>query len=289
MEYELLHSNLNRHRERLVANVKKYKYIYGTSLLILCFIIILVPCLYAYVPQDEEDVSNCCSTEVVDPPQALVQPEDSVNVTGIITLKDAIDTGDLAILKYLVNRKHVDVNITDDTENTPLHWAARDGYLDIVKYLVDEKGANITQRNKFSNTPLHYAAIHDRLDVMKYLVDEKHADINIRGRYGNVPLNWAAYYGHLDIVKYLVDEQHASIYIANMNNNNAIHDAAMYGRLDILKYFVEEKDADINFKGEYGRTALDWAIQGGFSEAADYLRSKGGEETNHFRHRWHAF
>ena len=50
------------------------------------------------------------------------------------------------------------INSVDDTNTTPLHWAAYNGHLQVVHCLIC-CGAKIEMRNKYGQTPLHWAAM----------------------------------------------------------------------------------------------------------------------------------
>ncbi|MDR1959797.1 MAG: ankyrin repeat domain-containing protein, partial [Planctomycetaceae bacterium] len=83
-------------------------------------------------------------SEVIDDPNA--EPDSYATITVTKTkkiyfapLKSAANTGNLEMVKYLVERG-ADVNLAYcDTGSTPLHSAVRKGPLEVVRYLV-EKG-----------------------------------------------------------------------------------------------------------------------------------------------------
>ena len=52
----------------------------------------------------------------------------------------------LSVVEYLVNQK-ADINAKTLDEETPLHWAAKNGCLSVVEYLVNQK-ADINAKNK---------------------------------------------------------------------------------------------------------------------------------------------
>ena len=62
----------------------------------------------------------------------------------------------------------VDVNLTDETGNAPIHPACFSGYRDMVYKLV-EKGANLHLKTKNGNYPLALAINGDQDEIVKYL------------------------------------------------------------------------------------------------------------------------
>src|SRR3989338_9112742 len=62
----------------------------------------------------------------------------------------------LRILKLLHNRG-LNLNITNNNNDSPLHLAVKHGYTEIAKYLIDN-GVNITMKNKDGLTIMHYLA-----------------------------------------------------------------------------------------------------------------------------------
>ncbi|KAJ1484446.1 hypothetical protein T484DRAFT_2509562 [Baffinella frigidus] len=67
--------------------------------------------------------------------------------------------GDLQGLDKALKQEGVDVNATDGSKNTPLHWAASSGGVDAGRMLLDA-GADLTTRGHGGDQPLHIAAAH---------------------------------------------------------------------------------------------------------------------------------
>lgn len=86
----------------------------------------------------------------------------------VTVLWDAADTGNLELVKYLVEMG-VDVNAGAlHSRSTPLWAAASAGEVEIVKYLT-QHGADITQWDHRQVTPTEIAAKHHHDDVVKFL------------------------------------------------------------------------------------------------------------------------
>jgi len=90
----------------------------------------------------------------------------------------AIDDNNLIELEKLLRLKNINVNVTNDSGETPLHIASKKGDLEIVKFLV-EKGADVNAKDHDDEeaTALHIASFYGMADIVKFLVS-KGADVN---------------------------------------------------------------------------------------------------------------
>lgn len=102
-----------------------------------------------------------------------------------VALSNAMDTGDVALVKKLIKSGSLDVN-QPAMGWTWLHIAATKNQLEIAKVLV-ENGAELNVRHPMTKaTPLAQAAMTGSTEVVKYLLS-KGADPNIKLR-ANVSL-----------------------------------------------------------------------------------------------------
>ncbi|AXK60187.1 ankyrin repeat domain-containing protein [Candidatus Chromulinivorax destructor] len=118
----------------------------------------------------------------------------------------------------------VDVNMKDESEMTPLYFAARANNLEIVGMLIDA-GADVNIKDESGFTPLYVAISNSyqdhpsisnpypsaftsvRLDnnkeIVKMLID-KGADVNTQTKYRDTALHWAVENNNAEIVKMLM-------------------------------------------------------------------------------------
>ena len=117
----------------------------------------------------------------------------------------ACANGHLEIVKYLIEKQDVDIEIKGFNERTPLHCACENGHLPIIEYLIS-KGANINSLDKHSNSILHYASSKGHLPIVKYLVEKQNIDYDILNSKGENPFSCAKNNNNLEIVQYLLQK-----------------------------------------------------------------------------------
>ena len=97
-----------------------------------------------------------------------------------------------------------DINMTDETGITPLHFAALIGNRDAIEWLVD-MGASIHRRTKTGASVVMYAAWGGHADIMKDFL-EKIPDLNDKDNMGQGIHIYASFGGSIECLKYLQDK-----------------------------------------------------------------------------------
>ncbi|KAJ8425666.1 hypothetical protein Cgig2_015334 [Carnegiea gigantea] len=112
--------------------------------------------------------------------------------------------GKTLICKYLVEELKLDVNVQDETGETPLIGSTLDGDYAISAYLL-KHGADPNVTNDKGFTPLHLAAKKGRTDLMQLFI-VKGAKVDAEAVIGT-PLQGAAAHGVKDSVEFLLKNQ----------------------------------------------------------------------------------
>ena len=63
-------------------------------------------------------------------------------------------------------------NARDDENTTPLQWAAFNNHADVVRLLLDKKEVDVNIKNSHNLTPLHFAAHSNYPEVAKVLLEK---------------------------------------------------------------------------------------------------------------------
>eukprot|EP00658_Telonema_sp_P-2_P068353 TRINITY_DN5728_c0_g1_i4.p1 TRINITY_DN5728_c0_g1~~TRINITY_DN5728_c0_g1_i4.p1 ORF type:complete len:132 (-),score=33.21 TRINITY_DN5728_c0_g1_i4:132-527(-) len=117
-----------------------------------------------------------------------------------------------------------DSNKKNETGNTPLHLAARNGSLECIRLLA-EAGAVLDKHNDSGDTPLHYAAANGNPEAIKMVLG-----------------------AHSSMTPLYVDDQ-------NERGETPIHVAVEHNRPSSVKLLCEAA-ADLEIQNEQGSTCL---------------------------------
>ena len=111
--------------------------------------------------------------------------------------------GDLEVLKFLVQtHRHTDSpNVQDNEGVTPIHDAVRTGHLDILKFLVP-LSENPNHPDIRGRTPIFKAAMFGYLDIVKFLVPLSE-NPNSPDNNGETPIEKARSQNHEHVVNFL--------------------------------------------------------------------------------------
>jgi len=177
----------------------------------------------------------------------------------------------------LLIAKGADLNLksTCRQEATPLHFAVTGGDLEIVKLLV-AKGAKVDGREIDGETPLCYAAFNGYNDIAAFLL-EKGAAINVKGmsESGSSPLGYAVSQGKMETAKFLVSKG-ADLMDISGGGRTLLHRAAFRGTKELFQLLVE-KGADVNAKTPFGWTPIHLASMHGNLDGVLILAKKGAK------------
>ncbi|OBT55313.1 hypothetical protein VE04_04045 [Pseudogymnoascus sp. 24MN13] len=162
--------------------------------------------------------------------------------------------------RFLSNAEAGNINAPDSLGNTPLVWAARNGF-DSTVLLLTSYGADVTLKNKEGMTALHWAAGNGHQAIVKHLHGIK-ADIETTDKGGWTPLHRAAYNGHAHIVKLLI-ELGSDVEALDGSTWTAMHRAASMGQTDVVRLLIKQK-ASMSMLDREGMTPMlhaSWAGQ----------------------------
>lgn len=97
---------------------------------------------------------------------------DIVDKIGQTTLHNAIYSGDIEVIKIIIQNRPQIINLGDKNKKTAIHIAAMLGETDIIKCLVD-LGAHVHLTDNDEQIPAYYTIVNDDSESIKYLINSK--------------------------------------------------------------------------------------------------------------------
>lgn len=142
----------------------------------------------------------------------------------------AADNGYSKLMNHLLEWGNVtDLNIKDDLDNTPLHYASKKGHVKVVKLLLSRADIDINAENQNLETPLHLAAKEGKTEVVKELSLEKSGRLRAteEDKYDRTALQLAVENRHKDIEKLLLERSDVREYVNGLYRDRQVYvDAA---------------------------------------------------------------
>jgi ankyrin repeat protein len=227
-------------------------------------------------------------------------------------IHDAAKTGNLSLVRALLEKNPALVEAKDDLARTPLHWACRGVHLEVVRLLVErgadvnardangvtplhsvssrgdvgaagillDRGASFEARMSDLSTPLHLAAANGRSEVVSLLV-ERGAPLDVQDGKEDTPLHAAAHEAHWDIIGLLVGRiragQRAGLDAPDFDGCTVLHLAGEAGQTDTAKLLLS-RGAGLDLRNTRGQSAYNLAVDAGFKDLAAYLAENGADQ-----------
>lgn len=190
-------------------------------------------------------------------------------------LRAAATYGQTDYLKFCIE-SGVNVNLSNETQNTALHAAVANGFAECADLLL-QAGAHTDSTNNTKHTPLFLAVAGKSVICMQLLikgnVNGLSADVNYCDINGKTPLHIAAAIGFMAGVRLLL-AANAKVDAQDNEHSTPLHLAATHGHIDVIRELIRYK-ANINLEDELGNTALITTIMNDHDECSLLLLSEG--------------
>jgi receptor-interacting serine/threonine-protein kinase 4 len=176
----------------------------------------------------------------------------------------ACSRGNLAALEALIEAPDIQLNISDNNQDTPLHEACLAGHPDVIETLLkkmNEKHIPLSLENDEKQTPLHFAC-KEGLDVVVKLILQYGDDrlVHTEDNEHNSPLHLACESGNEAVVDTLL-QNGANVMAVKENEITPLHIAARLGFVEIAKMLVAKKKAIVRASDVSQQTPLHYAAQ----------------------------
>lgn len=153
-------------------------------------------------------------------------------------LHNLASAGETEAIEILVRENPgVDVDVTDENNDTPLHIAARKGHCEALRVL-SRLEADIDSYKLFNDkTPLHCAIEGGQLDAAETLL-ELGATVDSFDYMRVTPLGYACEYGHTEIARRLL-MANANVHHSDLEDLQALHKAASHDLPELIALLLE--------------------------------------------------
>jgi ankyrin repeat protein len=166
----------------------------------------------------------------------------------------AVECGNLELVKDLITRQKIPVNVTNKNGITPLQLAASLGRTEIGEFLL-QNNADVNMTDRTGRTALLKATENLHIPMLDLLLAYK-ASVNIQANDGISALHAAAFIGRTDLIaKFIQSDPTTNVNLANSNQNTALHVAVAKDHVDTVKLLLD-MNANVNALDKNGTAAL---------------------------------
>jgi ankyrin repeat protein len=187
---------------------------------------------------------------------------------------DPDNGGDITVLTYLLNQKNVNGNIKGEDGYTLLHLACgriNELPFDVFKLLIEKHGCDVNVQDNSKNTPVHHALrnfnLNNGIKVLTYFLTQTNINVDIKDQRGWTLLHMACININnlpIDIFKLLIETMSCDVNVQNNDNDNDIplHNALRHfdpnkgGDIKALAYLINQKNVNVNTKDKSDHTLL---------------------------------
>ena len=168
-----------------------------------------------------------------------------------------------------------DINVMTP-RGTLLYIAALENHRSVVRVLLSRPGINVNLASSIGATPLFAAAQYGHLEIARMLLQQPEINPSIgTSRSGTTPLTSAAYSGHQQMVELLLSSGKVNVNLRQKDGATALFGAVQRNRPKVVELLIRG-GADVNLPLREGTTPLCVAAFQGYNEAVKLLLNAPG-------------
>ncbi|CAL5402836.1 unnamed protein product [Camellia sinensis] len=192
------------------------------------------------------------------------------NKWGNTVLHEAVRNHNLRVAEFLIKVDPGLACFENNTGESPLYLAARDGMLTIVKRIL-MAACSSAYGGSDGQTALHATIVEGHSDVMEALVRAKPELIKEADHHGRTPLYYAASMGDRRTVQRLLQLHTDIVYMSDQDGLSPLHVAASRGHTNIIKEIIQCCPDSGELLDLRGQNTLHFAVLGGKSSVVRYI------------------
>jgi ankyrin repeat protein len=193
---------------------------------------------------------------------------------------EAVESGDLDLVKKLKNDPAVDVNLEDDNGWTPFHIACFRGHKDVVSLLLADHTVDVNKPEHDEASPFFIACQNGREDVVSLLLADHRVDVNKPRDTGATPFFTACFNGNEDTVSLLLADHRVDVNKADNDGRTPFSVECQLGNRDIVSLLMADHRVDVNKADNDGRTPFYIACQQGHTNIVSLLTADHRIDVN---------
>ena len=188
----------------------------------------------------------------------------------------AAQRGNAQVMKLLIQREDMDVNLPDRFGSSPLQRAVQQAEIEAVELLLTREDIDVNSKDKSGMTPLLSAVIEGQTEMVKHLL--RHGHVQVEDLRGEAQI--AAREGRTSIVKLLLSHIDIDVNAKVKDGSTPLHTAVKYGHTSMVELLLGCVSIDVNSRDRNGSTPLHGAAGNGYEAIVTMLFEKGDIEAN---------
>lgn len=202
-------------------------------------------------------------------------------IAGKVLLEECKkDHPNMKVIENILQFSPVDVNTTDNMDNSLLHWAVVRNNTEIVKLLLEHPEINIHTVSDSYTYYFNLSFIHGNFGIVKVFLESSKIKNDDSIPIWNDALMGAVKSNNIEFLEWIINT--SPIYSTTHKERIAIVflSASTWGISDVFTWLFKKYDVDVNLQTNLGNSALILASAWGQVEIVDWLLKKPEIKVN---------